>query len=212
MSPLLRPACLDDPSELVELVSEAIVELISGGVLLDAAVGKGEFGFFDLLAANEHGEGVFFFINFSGCETEYLRLLKCMRWHQENWDTLHKVHAGRVALGPTPPVFVVAPSYSYSMQKVLLNIYDGRMILMKYVCFQDGNGKKSLFIETVGDSSEDAGKADCRAVSGTLSTLAAADWSKTDPAEKMTYLRRFRREMGFDISNVSDEELLDLLG
>jgi len=211
MSRLLRPAYPDDPGELAELISEGIGEIISGGVLLDAAVGNGEFGFFDLLAANGDGEGVFFFINFSGSETEYLRLLKCIRWYRENWDTFHKLHAGRVALGPVPPVFVVAPWYSYSMRKVLLNICDSRIILLKYVCFQDGNEKKSLFIETVGDSSEDAGKADCRAVSETSSTPAAADRPKRDPAATMIDPGKFRREIGSDISNVSDEELLDLL-
>jgi hypothetical protein len=135
-----------------------------------------------------------------------------MRWYRENWGALHKLYAGRVALGPSPPVFVVAPWYSYSMQKVLLNIREGRTILLKYVCFQNGNEKKSLFIEKAGDYSEDAGKAHPGAVSDTPPTAAAADRPKIEPAATMMCLRKFRLEVGTDISNVSDEELLDLLG
>lgn len=212
MSRLLRPAHIDDPRELVELVSGAIGEIISGGILLDAALGNEEFGYFDLLAANEDGEGVFFFINPSGDETEYLRFLKCMRWYQENRDTLQKLHAGRVALGPAPPVFVVAPRYSDSMRKVLLSIREGRITLLKYVCFQDGNEEKSLFIEKVGDSSVDTGKTDSAHLPETPSPGPAADRKIQTTPETIMYLRKFRREIEMDISNVSDEELLDLLG
>ena len=215
MSPLFRPARIDDPGELAELVSEAIGEIISGGVLLDAALGNNEFGYFDLVAANEDGEGVFIFINFSGREAEYLRLLKCMRWYQENRNALQKLYAGRVALGPAPPVFLVAPWYSDSMRKVLLNICESRIVLLKYVCFQDGEKKRSLFIEKVGDSSEDTGKADPMGIDearadAPLSGL-IADRPQIEPKESIIDPRVFRRETGTDISNVSDEELLDLL-
>jgi hypothetical protein len=212
MSSLLRPACIDDPGDLVELVCEAIGEIISGGVLLDAALGNDEFGYFDLVAANEDGEGVFFFINLSGRETEYLRLLKCMRWYRENWNALQKLYAGRVMLGPAPPVFVVAPWYSNSMRKVLPDICEGRIILLKFVCFKDGNEKRSLFIEKVGDSFEDKGKAISINLPGVSPLGPAADRPDTQPVETTVYLRNFRREIGTDISNVSDEELLDLLG
>ncbi len=211
MSHLLRPADIDDPGELVELVSEAIGEIISGGVLLDTTLGNEEFGYFDLVAANEAGEGVFFFFNFSGRETEYLRFLKCMRWYRENRDALQKLHSGKVALGAAPPFFVVAPGYSSSMRKVLLNICEGRIVLLKYVCFQDVDGKKSLFIENVGDSSEDAGKADSMHVPQTFPLGPAADWLKMQPAQANMYLRKFRSQIRTDISNVSDKELLDLL-
>lgn len=212
MSRLLRAACLDNPTELVELVSEAVGEIISGGVLLDTVLGNEEFGFFDLLAADGDGEGIFFFINSSGCETEYLRLLKCMRWYRENWDALHRLHAGRVALGATPPVVVVAPSYSYSMQKVLLNICGSRIILLKYLCFQDGSEKKSLFIEKVGDSFEDTEKAGSRSVFETPPALVTSDRPEISPGKTIMRLMNFRRRIGTDISNVSDEELLDLIG
>jgi hypothetical protein len=212
MSCLLKPACIDDPGELVELISGAIGEIINGGVLVHAALGNDEFGYFDLVAANEDGEGVFFFINFSGHETEYLRFLKCMRWYQENRNSLQKLHAGRIALGPSPPVFVVAPWYSYVMRKVLLDIGEGRIILLKYVCFQDGNEKRSLFIEKVGDSFEDRGKADSIHVPEAPPPSLTADWPKLQPAETIVDLNKFRQEIGTDISNVSDEELLDLLG
>jgi len=215
MSPLLRPACIDDPGELAELVSEAIGEIISGGVLLDAALGNDEFGCFDLVAANGDGEAVFFFINFSGRETEYLRLLKCMRWYRENCNVLQKLYAGRVALGPAPPVFLVAPWYSDSMRKVLLNICESRIVLLKYVCFQDGKEKRSLFIEKVGDSSEDTGEADpprvLEACSEASPSGLTGDRPKIQPKESIIDPREFRREIGADISNVSDEELLDLL-
>jgi len=211
MSRLLKPACIDDPMELAELVSEAIGEIIGGGVLLDADLGNDEFGYFDLVAANEDGEGVFVFINFLGHETEYLRLLKCMRWYQENRNALQKLYAGRVALGPAPPVFLVAPWYSDSMRKVLLNICESRIVLLKYVCFQDAKEKKSLFIEKVGDSSEDAGKADPEALAEASALGLTASRPKVEPKERIIDPREFRREIGTDISNVSDEELLDLL-
>ncbi len=215
MSRLFRPACIDDPMELAELVSEAIGEIISGGVILDAALGNDEFGYFDLVAANEDGEGVFVFINFLGHETEYLRLLKCMRWYQENRNALQKLYAGRVVLSPAPPVFLVAPWYSDSMRKVLLNICESRIVLLKYVCFQDAKEKRSLFIEKVGDSSEDTGKAvpmrvpETRAEASPSGPIAYRP--KIQPKEKTIDSHEFRREMGTDISNVSDEELLDLL-
>ena len=215
MSRLFRPASIDDPGELAELVSEAIGEIISGGVLLDAALGNDEFGYFDLVAANEDGEGVFVFINFSGHETEYLRFLKCMRWYQENRNALQKLYAGRVVLGPAPPVFLVAPWYSDSMRKVLLNICESRIVLLKYVCFQDGEEKRSLFIEKVGDSSEDTGKVgpmripEARAEASPSGPI--ADLTEIEPEERIIDLREFRREIGTDISNVTDEELLDLL-
>ncbi len=213
MNRLLGPACFDDERELVELVSGAIGEIINGGVLLDSALGNEEFGFFDLVAANGDGEGILLFINFSGSEAEYLRLLKCMRWYQENWNALHRLHAGRVALGPSPPVFVVAPSYSYSMRKVLLNVWQGRIVLLRYVCFQVGNEEKSLFIEKVGDSFESTEKGGSGSgIEIPAGAAAAADAPETGPAGTTICLRKFRREIGTDISNVSDEELLDLLG
>jgi hypothetical protein len=215
MSPLLRPVCIDDPGELAELVSEAIGEIIGGGVLLDTALGNDEFGYFDLVAANGDGEAVFFFINFSGRETEYLRLLKCMRWYRENRNALQKLYAGRVALGPAPPVFLVAPRYSDSMRKVLLNLCENRIVLLKYVCFQDGEEKRSLFIEKVGDSSEDNGKADPMRVLDVRTEASSsglmADRSKIEPKERVIDPREFRRETESRISNVSDEELIDLL-
>jgi hypothetical protein len=201
--------------ELAELVSEAIGEIISGGVLLDAALGNDEFGYFDLVAANGDGEAVFVFINFSGYETEYLRLLKCMRWYQENRNALQKLYAGRVALGPAPPVFLIAPWYSDSMRKVLLNICQSRIVLLKYVCFQDEKEKRSLFIEKVGDSSEDTRKADPMRVPKAGAEASPSglttDRPKIQPEERIIGLREFRREIGTGISNVSDEELLDLL-
>jgi hypothetical protein len=209
---MLAPVRIDDPRELIELLSGAMSEIIGGGILIDVALGNEEFGYFDLVAVNEEREGVFFFINFSGDETEYLRLLKCMRWYQENHNTIRKLYAGRVALGPAPPVFVVAPRYSYSMQKVLLNIRKGPITLLKYVCFQDSDGEKSLFIEKVGDSSIVARKADSMLVPETHPPGLNAYWPKTEPAEKIAYLAKFRRDIEADISNVTDEELLDLLG
>src|SRR5208337_1599377 len=199
MSRLLRPACIDDPRELAELVSEAIGEIISGGVLLDAALGNDEFGYFDLVAANEDGEGVFVFINFLGHETEYLRLLKCMRWYQDNRNALQKLYAGRVALGPAAPVFLVAPWYQDSMRKVLLNICESRIVLLRYVCFQDGKEKRSLFIEKVGDSSEDTGKAGpmcfAEACAEASPSGLIADRPKIQPKERIIDLREFRREI-----------------
>jgi hypothetical protein len=38
-----------------------------------------------------------------------------------------------------------------------------------------------------------------------------ADLTEIEPEERIIDLREFRREIGTDISNVTDEELLDLL-
>jgi hypothetical protein len=201
--------------ELAELISEAIGEIIGGGVLLDAALGNDEFGYFDLVAANGDGEGVFVFINFPGHETEYLRLLKCLRWYRENRNALQKLYAGRVAFGPAPPVFIVAPWYSDSMRKVLLDICESRIVLLKYVCFLDAEEKRSLYMGKVGDSSEDTGKEGPMRV-----PEARADASPSGPTASRPEIQpkdrtidpgELRREIGTDISNVSDEELFDLL-
>ena len=210
MSRLLTPAVIEDPVELVELVSEEISEIVKGGFLIDFALGNEEFGYFDLVAANEDREGVFFFINASGGEAEYLRFLKCLRWYRENWDTIQKLYAGRIALGQVPLTSIVAPWYSYTMQKVLLSIGESRITLLKYSCFQDSSEQKSLFIEKVGVSS--AGNSDSKHVSTRPQSRPTADWSKMRMPEKILYLEEFRREIEADISNVSDEELMDLLG
>jgi hypothetical protein len=212
MGRLLRPARIDDPKDLLELVCEAVGEIIVGGVVLDTALGNDEFGCFDLVAANGDGEGVFFFVNVSGGEAEYLRLLKCMRWYRENRNTLQKLYAGRVVLGPAPPVFVVAPWYSNSMLKVLPDICGGGVIPLKYVCFQDGNGKRSLLMEKVGDAFEDKGKADSMNSPEVFPPGQPAGRPGMQPEKKSINFGEFRREIGTDISNVSDEELLDLLG
>jgi hypothetical protein len=201
--------------ELAELVSEAIGEIIGGGVLLDASLGNDDYGYFDLVAANADGEGVFVFINFPGQESEYLRLLKCMRWYHENRNALQKLYAGRVAFGPAPPVFIVAPWYSDSMRKVLLNICGSRIVLLKYVCFQDAEEKRSLFIEKVGDSSEDTGKTGPMPVPESRADASPSGLTTSRPEielkDGVVDPGELRREIGTDISNVSDEELLDLL-
>jgi hypothetical protein len=211
MSRLLKPFCIDEPGELVELISGAVFDILDGGVLLDGAIGNEEFGYFDLVGVNGYGEGVFFFINFSGCEAEYLRLLKCMRWYRENRYVLQKLYAGRAALSPVPLVFVVAPFYSDSMRKVLLDIREGRITLMKYVAFLCSDEKKSLFLEKVQAPSPCAGKADPIRVSETPPSRPAPDWSKARPPERIEDLRKLRSEIQTDITNISDEELFDLL-
>jgi hypothetical protein len=101
------------------------------------------------------------------------------------------------------------------MRKVLLNICQGRIVLLKYVCFQDEKEKRSLFIEKVGDSLEDTGKTDPMRVPDVRTEASpsglTADRSQIEPKERVIDPREFRREIGTDISNVSDEELLDLL-
>lgn len=208
MSPLLKPVCIHDPAELVELLSEAMGEVVSGGILLDGAVGNEEFGFFDLVAADSEGEGVFFFINISGNEAEYLRLLKCMRWYRENRLVLQKLYAGKAALGPAPSVFVIAPRYSSSMRKVLLNLSEGRITLMRYACFQHGDERRSLFLE----KEEDSAPAEIPGSVQDEKTTPAAGRTGTGQAESITDPGKIREEAGPDVSNVSDEELSDLLG
>ncbi len=211
MRSLIRPIHIDSFQELVELVCETIGEIVSGAVLLDVALGNDEFGHIDLVAADEDRNAVFLFIIFQGREIEYLRFFKAMQWYRENRKTLQKLYAGRVDLGLAPDVLILAPQYSDSMRNVLLNIGGSRIVLLRYVCFQNEEEKKQLFIEKIGDSSENSGKAAPEDHPLLPAPLQATHGFKTQPDTTVAALHKFRREIGTDISNVSDHELLDLL-
>ena len=76
--------------------------------------------------------------------------------------------------------------------------------------------RKSLCsLEKMGDSSEDTGKAGpmrfAEASAEASPSGPIADRSKTRAKERIIDPGEFRREIGTDISNVSDEELPDLL-
>ncbi len=206
MNDYIKPFCINHPWELAELVSDAIGQILKGAVLIDAALGNEEFGYFDLVAVNEDGEGVLFFLNKSGEESEYLQFLKCLRWYQDNRIVIQRLYSGRVSLGSIPLVIVVAPSFSQSIRKVLLSISSARVSLLKYACFEDMNNKRLLCLEQE-SGTDNLGKQESPHVQLIRSSSRNAELV----TEANIDLSRFRREIGTDISDVSDEELMDLL-
>ena len=231
MSRLLKPLHIDNPLILIEIISEAVDEIQKGAILLDTSLGNDEFGCIDLIATDSDKKGMLFFINISGQEIDFLRSFKCLLWYQENRKILHKLYHGTIDLSLPPSLFFISPCYSHAIQKVLLNLQEGHVshvILLKYACFQDGEEIK-IFLEKIADTSSDKtadtsrDKTDGRnkddaerqtAVdSPPISPETAFQTEKpvNQPQKPAIDLKKFRQEIGIDISNISDEELSDLI-
>jgi hypothetical protein len=100
-----------------------------------------------------------------------------------------------------------------SFRRALFHIEVGRAILVKYIFFKDSGGRISLLIEKVGDSHEGKRNADSPNFPEIFpSGLEQHNSSETDPAEPIADFRNFRLKTGTDISSLSDEDLLELLG
>ena len=153
MSRLLHSSQIDHPQQLMEIIVDDIGEIQKGAIVLDTAVGNEEYGYIDIVAADETKRGMFFFLNFSGNEMHFLSSLKCLQWVRENQTVFHKLYAGKINFAPPAAILFIAPHFTPSMQKVLLNLKEGRVVLLRYNCFQDEKETK-LFLEKIADSLE----------------------------------------------------------
>jgi len=232
MSRLLKPLQIDDPRILIDIIAEAVDEIQSGATVLDTSLGNDESGCIDLIAADRDRKGMLFFINFSGQETDFLRSFKCLQWYQANRTIVQKLYRGAIDLSLSPSIFFISPYYSHSIQKVLLNIKEGQVTLFKYACFLDGEQIK-IFLEKIpdpaGDENNGRNKDDGRDKDKEKEKVPAAAHSPVTapetslqtaprPAEPdhkpkvpLMDLKKFRQEIGIDISNISDDELRDLI-
>ena len=154
MSRILQSISIDYPQKLLEIIVEDIDEIQKGAVVLDTTVGNEEYGYIDIVAANETKRGMFFFLNSSNQEADFLRSLKCLQWVQENKGIFQKLYGEKIDFDYTPNILFLAPCFSPSMQKVLLNLKVGRIVLLKYNCFQDEDQTK-IFLEKIADSLEE---------------------------------------------------------
>jgi len=222
MSRLLKPLHIDDPRILNEIITEVVDEIQKGAIVLDTSLGDNEFGFIDLIAADCDKKGMLFFMNVSGQGIDFLRSFKCLLWYQENRKILHKLYPGAIDLSLPPSLYFISPCYSsYAMQKVLLNLNQGHVTLLKYACFQDGEEIK-IFLEKIGDPSMDKtdgrNKDDAEKQTITDSSQIATETAPPQTATPVNQpqrpaidLKKFRQEIGIDISNISDEELSELI-
>ena len=137
MSRILQPMLIDHPQKLREIIISDIDEIQKGAVVLDTIVGNEEYGYIDLVATNETKSGMFFFLNSSGQEADFLMSFKCLQWFQENQNIFQKLYAGKIDFTYHPTILFIAPHFTSSIQKVLLNLKEGRIVLLKYHCFHE---------------------------------------------------------------------------
>jgi hypothetical protein len=234
MSRLLKPLHIDDPGLLIEIITEVVDEIQKGAVVLDTCIGDNESGHIDLIAADRDKKGMLFFINVSGQEIDFLRSFKCLLWYQENREILQKLYSGIIDLSFPPSLVFISPCYSHGIQKVLLNLKEGQVTLLKYVCFQDGEQIK-IFLENIADipgdkndpsrdkadtlrdkadgTNRDDGEKQGAGVFPQTSPETAPQMTKpaNQPQRPAIDLKKFRQEIGIDLSNISDDELRDLI-
>ena len=137
MSRILQSSHIDHPQELMEIVVDGIGEIHKGAIVLDTTVGNEEYGYIDVVAVNEKKKGMFYFLNFSGHEAYFLNCLKCLQWIRENQTIFHKLYAGKIDFDLPATILFIAPYFTPSMQKVLLNLKESRIVLLRYNCFHD---------------------------------------------------------------------------
>ncbi len=213
MNRLLRPAHIDDPRILIEIISELIDEIQKGAVVLDTAIGSSEFGCIDLIAADRDKRGMLFFVNSSGQEVDFLRPFKCLLWYQENREMLQKLYSDAIDLSIPPALFFISPCYSHALQKVLLNLKEGPVTLLKYACFQDGEELK-IFLEKITSTAPSIPPATQIPPAPAIPIETAPQAENTDTLHQKPEaadLKKFRQELGIDLSHISDEELRELI-
>ncbi|MEW5801786.1 MAG: hypothetical protein AB1847_06730 [bacterium] len=155
MSRLLKPLDINDPRTLIEYITEVVGEIQQGAIALDTSLGDDEFGCIDLLAADQDKKAMLFFLNLSGQESEFLRPFKCLLWYRENRKVIQKLYPDAIDFGHPPDLFFISLHYSHSMQKVLSNLGEGRVTLLKYACFQEDGGNIRIYLEKIADSQKD---------------------------------------------------------
>ena len=64
MSRILQSRQIDHPQQLMEIVVDGIGEIQKGAIVLDTTVGNEEYGYIDIVAANETKRKSAFFISF----------------------------------------------------------------------------------------------------------------------------------------------------
>jgi len=212
MSSILQSMQIDHPQQLIEIVVDNIGEIQKGSIVLDTTVGNKEYGYIDIVAANETKRGMFFFLNFSGHEANFLSALKCLQWVRENQTILHKLYAGKIDFDQPANILFIAPYFTPSIQKVLLNLKKGRIVLLKYNCFHDKKETK-IFVEKIADSLENEKIAETHQDIDNATPKAQQETVKpfTLLNKPTINLDKFRQELDIDISNISDEELSELL-
>jgi len=224
MSRILQSRQIDHPRQLMEIVVDGIGEIQKGSIVLDTTVGNEEYGYIDIVAANETKRGMFFFLNFSGHEANFLSSLKCLQWVRENQTIFQKLYAGKIDFDHPANILFIAPHFTPSMQKVLLNLKESRIVLLKYNWFHDEKETK-IFLEKIADSLENEKSEENHQdtdhvtdnitdnITDNANPKAQPEKVKpfTPPNKPTIDLDKFRQELDIDISNISDEELSELL-
>lgn len=212
MSRILQSRQIDHPHQLLEIVVDSIGEIQKGSIVLDTSLGNEEYGYIDIVAANETKRALLFFLNFSGHEANYLSSLKCLQWVRENHTIFQKLYAGKIDFGHPANILFISPHFTPSMQKVLLNLKEDRIVLLRYNCFHAEKETK-IFLERIADSLENGKSEKNHQDTDNANPKARPEKVKpfSQPDKPAIDLDKFRQELDIDISNISDEELSELL-
>ncbi len=228
MSRILQSGQIDHPQQLMEIVVDGIDEIQKGAIVLDTTLGNEEYGYIDIVAANETKRGMFFFLNFSGHEANFFSAIKCLQWVRENQSIFHKLYAGKIDFDHPADILFISPHFTPCIQKVLLNLKEGRIVLLKYNCFHYEKETK-IVLEKIANSLKIADSLEIADplenekneknhrvtdhITDNANPKIRPEKVKpfTPPNKPAIDLDKFRQELDIDISNISDEELSALL-
>jgi hypothetical protein len=215
MSKILKPEYFSHPQELIEIIADSIDEIQRGSTVLDTTVGNDEYGYIALIAVSEIKRGILFLLNLSGHESDFMKCLKSLQWYYENQNIIQKTYKSSIDFTQPPQILFLAPCFPASIQKVLCNMVNGSVRLLKYSCFHDGQDVKMFLEEVNGSQNQDAGGTSCQSIrENSFSRCSECMTQVNTPSPAKTPdldLRKIRQEFKIDISDISDEELLTLL-
>ncbi|MGA1874312.1 MAG: hypothetical protein ACMUIA_01760 [bacterium] len=216
MSKILKPEYFNQPQELIEIIADSIDEIQGGSTVLDTMVGNDEYGYIALIAAGEMKRGMLFLLNLSGHESDFMKCLTSLQWYYENQNIMQKTYKGCIDFTQPPQILFLAPCFSTGIQKVLAHLINGRVRLLKYSCFHDGQEVKMFLEEVSGSQDQDTGSASCQntgepSFSPCLECITQMNAPLPPTATPGLDLEKIRQEFKIDISDISDEELLALL-
>lgn len=214
MSKILRPIYINHQEKLIEIFSELLENIQTGARLLDTQVKISDYGHIDLVAIiQETKKGLVFFINPSGKEADFLASLQSLVCYQENEAFFQRLYAQQIDPDQSPLVFFLSPFFSPGLQKILLH-YSKKfpIILVRYLCFLDGQEIK-IYLERMADPFEE------RRSEPNYQDLAITDFDLPSAnlgipplvKEQPLDLAKFRKESDLDLSNITDQELVNLL-